>query len=577
MTIDKIRSELRKDGVDFNEYQFLDGSNVIQVNPDDLDKTLGKIHKLGLSHLSTIIGLQENGNLVSLYPLSKPVMRHNDAHTIFVKTMVPIENPHLTSAVKYYPTAEFYEREVQDLLGIIYGEKRDRLLLPDTFPDDIFPLRKDLNGKELQNKLNELGVGMEEPISLGEIKDYEITKIDEVDYSISIGPQHPTHKEPIRFQFFVRGEDIEDVKLRIGFNHRGIEKALEMNTYIQNLALIERICGICSAAHQFAYVVTADKVAGIENEVPERAEWIRVLIAELERIHSHQLWYGVLAHDAGYDMMFHVSWRDREMVMDLLEKISGNRVNYYMYALGGVQRDISKKIQEDGIKTLKELYKLTAEHKYIMENEKTFIARMADVGILKKEDAIKLNAVGPTARSSGINFDLRRDFPYSGYKFIDFDVKTSDRCDVMASLIVRLDETLESINKCIYILENLPDGKIKTDIPRKFPVGEAHTRVEAPRGEDIHYIKSDGGKGPYRHKVRAPTLSNIVSLLHRFKSMTVADIPMIIRLIDPCIGCMERVTFIDVDTNRKRVLSGLELIDKSNKRYLNGKPIRLFG
>jgi NADH-quinone oxidoreductase subunit D len=557
---------------------FTDGSIVIEINTLNLVEALLKLKSIGYVHLSTIIGYHKDSEIISLYAVSTVNSPEFNSMTLFVQTRIPDTEPTHPSIESIFPTANVYERELVDLLGIVYTDKnRPKLLLPDDFPNDLFPLRKGVTGKELKQILDEKGVGGGKMKELPNNDLNSITKGESSDYTISIGPQHPTHKEPIRFQFFVKGEDIEDVDLRIGFNHRGIEKALEMNNWTQNLYLIERICGICSAAHQLAYTVTAEKIAGIDTSIPDRAQWFRVLIAELERIHSHILWYGVLAHDAGFDMLFHVTWRDREMVMDLLEKISGNRVNYSMMAIGGVRRDIDANLINEILQDLKELRKKVINHKQIMTTERSFIGRLQNVGVLSHHDAIRLNAVGPTARGSGVNFDLRKDFPYVAYKEIPFEKVTRTSGDVFASLEVRLDETIESVDICIYVLENLPKGDIAVEPPRRFPIGQAHTRVEAPRGEDIHYLFSDGKKTPYRHKIRAPTLSNIVSLVERFKQMKVADIPLIIRLIDPCIGCMERVSFIDTVTHQEKIISGQELINRSRKLAGTDKGVKIFG
>jgi NADH-quinone oxidoreductase subunit D len=468
---------------------------------------------------------------------------------------------------KIFPGADVYEREIREMFGIEFnGMNYENLLLPDGFPEGLYPLRKNYTVQDIHFDLDTAKARFELPEPLPE----------DTRFSIAVGPQHPTHKEPIRFQFFVTGENIDDVALRLGFNHRGIEKALEVGDWNKNLYLIERICGICSAAHQLAYTITAEKVANIEDEIPDRAQWIRCLIAELERIHSHMLWYGVLAHDAGYDMMFHISWRDREIVMDILEELTGNRVNYSMMTIGGVRRDIDEDLRKKMIVRINDLKKTVLEHIDVMRSEKTFTERLENVGVLTRSDVIKMNAVGPTVRGSDVDFDLRRDLPYAAYKDIPFKVHYEKTGDVYASLLVRLNETLESVEMCEYILHNLPSGEINIRVPSRLPEGEAHSRVEAPRGEDIHYIRSIGGKAPDRHKVRAPTLANITSLLHRFRNMQVADIPLIIRLIDPCIGCMERVTFVDTQTLRSTVLTGSELLAKSKLKHLKGKEVKIF-
>ena len=544
-----------------------DSTPVLVVPRELFVEEMRKLYDLGLTHLSTIIALQVDNKIQLDYPVSSPFNKKL-APALFVETIAPLDDPKVPSIESVYPSSVIYEREVTDILGVEFTgvPRRERLLLPDDFPEGVYPLRKGFTGKELQQKLDELGVGRNPTIPLKE----------EEDYVMAVGPQHPTHKEPIRFKFTIEGEDIKNVELRLGFNHRGIEKALEQGTWIRNLYLIERICGICSSAHQLAYVLTAEKVDGILDEVPDRAQWLRVLVAELERIHSHILWYGVLAHDGGYDYMFHITWRDREEVMDLLEMWTGNRVNYAMMTIGGVRRDIDEDLRKKMIKKLKNLRKRVKEHKDILEREKTFLARIRDVGYLSKEDAIRLGAVGPTARASNINFDLRKDVPYAAYKEIPFKVHYRSEGDVYATMAVRLDETLESVDMCLYVLENLPAGDIAIKVKPRLKEGEAHTRVEAPRGEDIHYIMSDGKNAPYRHKVRAPTLANMTSLLHRFKSMQVADIPMIIRSIDPCIGCMERVTFVDAKTGKTKDISGEELISKANRKHRLNERIKIF-
>ncbi len=402
-----------------------------------------------------------------------------------------------------------------------------------------------------------------------------IPETPEGDYSISIGPQHPTHKEPIRFIFQVKGETIEHVDLRIGFNHRGIEKAFEQRTWNQNLYLAARLCGICSAAHQFAYAQAAERCAQVYDDVPLRAQYIRVITQELERIQSHMLWYGVLAHDTGYDTMFHLTWRDREIVNDILEMISGNRVNYAMWTIGGVRRDITKDQVIKIVPKLKDLRKKCEYHRSVMLSEKSFIARQEDVAILSTEDAKRFCAVGPTARASNVKYDVRKVDPYCAYDKFDFEVPMWDKGDIFGGLSLRLDETLISIDMTIQALENLPGnlGDIRIRVPKKIEPNEGIQRVEAPRGEDIHFVRSNGTDKPDRHKIRAPTFANLPSLVHRLKGCQVADIPPVIRVIDPCIGCCERTTFIDIKTGKSMDLSGEHLISRTNRAHRLGTKV----
>lgn len=372
-------------------------------------------------------------------------------------------------------------------------------------------------------------------------------------YQVPIGPQHPALKEPISLRMTLEGEVIRDADIRLGYNHRGVEKIAEQRNWTQNIYLTERICGICSHSHSTCYVQGVEAL--MEIEAPRRGQYIRYLVSELERIHSHLLWLGVAAHEAGFDSLFMYSWRDREIVMDILEKISGNRVHYAINTVGGVRRDLDelqvKKILGD-IKTLTER---TVFYFKIGANEPSFVGRLANVGYLSKEDAVALCAVGPTLRASGVPQDIRRDDPYGIYAEVPFDVCTADTCDVLGRTVVRIKELIESYKICNFLLQNLPAGDIKVKAPRKAKPNEVVSRYEAPRGENIHYIKSNGTDKPERLKVRAPTLGNYAATIAMLKNGFIADIPLIFAAIDPCICCAERaVTLVDSRSGAERVV-----------------------
>nr|HPN17724.1 nickel-dependent hydrogenase large subunit [Candidatus Aminicenantes bacterium] len=243
-------------------------------------------------------------------------------------------------------------------------------------------------------------------------------------FQIPIGPQHPALKEPISIRLTVEGEVIKDADLRLGYNHRGVEKLAEEKSWVQNIYLCERICGICSHSHATCFVQGAEKL--LEIEPPRRGVYLRYLVSELERIHSHLLWLGVAGHEAGFDTFFMYTWRDREVVMDLLEMISGNRVHYAINTLGGVRRDIDETLRG---KILEGLAVLKARSEYYFKigaAEPTFLARLAGVGPLTKQQAMDYCAVGPMARASGIDRDVRKNDPHDFYNEVEFDVATSD-------------------------------------------------------------------------------------------------------------------------------------------------------
>ena len=338
---------------------------------------------------------------------------------------------------------------------------------------------------------------------------------DPKEFKIPIGPQHPALKEPESFSVALRGEKIMGVDIRLGYNHRGIEKACEERNYIQDLYLIERVCGICSHSHATCFVQAVEEIAGLE--VPKRAKYIRTLIAELERIHSHLLWLGVAGHEIGFDTLLMYTWRDREIVMDILALLTGNRVNYGINTIGGVKRDITAEHAKQINEAMDKLEERTKYYIGIATQETTIIKRLSGVGVLSREDALRLDAVGPTGRASGVDRDVRRDDPYAAYAEIDFNVITDDHCDVFGRTVVRLKELMESYKIVRQVLQKMPEGPLSVKAPRKIPPGEAMGRYEAPRGEDVHYVKANGTEKPERVKVRAPTLANIQAVRHMLK------------------------------------------------------------
>ncbi|NVN93068.1 MAG: nickel-dependent hydrogenase large subunit [Desulfuromonadales bacterium] len=356
--------------------------------------------------------------------------------------------------------------------------------------------------------------------------------------TIPIGPQHPALKEPANFSITVAGERILYTSSRLGYKHRGMEKACEERTYIQDMYLLERICGICSHSHSTAFIQCVEEIAGLTP--PPRALYIRTLFGELERIHSHLLWLGVAGHEVGFDTLLMYSWRDREVVMDLLALLSGNRVNYGINTIGGVRRDIT---DEQIIKALHDVDILEERTKYYIDiatTEQSFIGRLAGVGYISHGDAVRLQAVGPTGRGSNVPHDMRASDPYAAYGEMDFKVITDNHCDVYGRAVVRLLELLESCKIIRQVLREIPDGPVTVKAPRKIPAGEAVSRVEAPRGEDVHYVKGNGSDKPERVRVRASTMANIQAVNKMMENNYLADVPIIIAAIDPCFSCTDR-------------------------------------
>lgn len=358
-------------------------------------------------------------------------------------------------------------------------------------------------------------------------------------YTIPIGPYHPALEEPIYAKLHTEGEIIKDAEVYIGYNHRGVEKLTEQKNFIQTLALVERVCGICSHSHPFTYCLAVESISGME--VPKRGQYIRVITAELERLHSHFLWLGLAAHVIGFESVFMYAFNAREKVMDTLEILSGNRVNYSINIIGGARRDIDSNIKAGILEAIDELWKANDTLKKIFVNDKTVELRTKGVGLINKEDAVKLGIVGPHLRASGIEKDVRINDPYSSYEDFDFQIATHPDGDVFSRVVVRVLENYESIKIIRQALDKMPDGPINQGykLPR-VPAGEFVSRVEAPRGQLVYHVVTDGGQTNYRVSIHVPTFRNAASVTHMLKGNTVADAGLIVACIDPCFSCLDR-------------------------------------
>lgn len=358
-------------------------------------------------------------------------------------------------------------------------------------------------------------------------------------YIVPIGPYHPALEEPIHAKLYTEGEVIKDAEVFVGYNHRGIEKLATERNAIQTLVLVERVCGICSHSHALTYAMCVENINGIE--VPKRGQYIRVITAELERLHSHFLWLGIACHIIGHDSMFMHIWDERELVMDLLEKMTGNRVNYAMVTVGGARRDIDDELRRDLLEACDKLKAPLDRITEIALTDKTIAMRTKGVGVLPKEDALRMGAVGPHARASGVKVDVRKDAPYSSYEDFDFDVPVVESGDVFARVVVRALECYESIKIIRQALENLPATPINLGNKLiKIQPGQAVCRHEAPRGQLSHMVVGDGSFNNHRVSIHVPSYKNTPTVPFMLRGNTVADAGLIIASIDPCFSCLDR-------------------------------------
>jgi NADH-quinone oxidoreductase subunit D len=358
--------------------------------------------------------------------------------------------------------------------------------------------------------------------------------------TITIGPYHPYLLEPSVVDLQVQDGRVADLTITVGFVNRAVEELMTKKTYRQDVFLAERICGICSNIHTLAFCQAAEDIMGIT--VPERAKYIRTVVVELERLHSHYLCLALLAHALHDGQHFGKIMRGREVLVDLLERISGNRVHYSINTIAGVRRELTAELASEirkGLVGFKELSDYVVD---ALDERGVLGSHIVGQGAVSGKEAIDLGAVGPTLRGSGIESDVRREEGYAAYGEVDFNVVVEKEGDVRARFMVRARETLESVRIVSQLLDKLPDGPLMGELKEPFikETRDVIGRVEAPRGELVYYIKSNGTNVPERVKVRTPTFANLCFLTRALKGEDAEHARAIIESIDPCLSCTDR-------------------------------------
>lgn len=474
---------------------------------------------------------------------------------VIVTGTAPADRPSVEAITPEVPAAAWAEREVQDMFGVKMQGHPDprRLVVSDDWPEALYPLRKDLRYGDWPARRE------------GAESEYPFKEPPEGASTVVIGPFYPVLEEPAQLRLFVEGERVVGCDYRGFYSHRGIEKLGDsMLTYNEIPFMAERICGICGFIHSSAYVEAAEEAMGIQ--APPRARYIRSLMLEIERIHSHLLWLGIAGHILGFDTVLMQSWRIREPIMWLAEKITGNRKTYGMNLVGGVRRDIPKEIHPEILEVIAKIETETAAVVDAIAGDSTLKARLSGVGILEDHAAREFAVLGPTARGSGLSIDARIDHPYAAYDELVPKVITQTAGDNWARVLVRLTETMESIRLVREGLANLPAGPLMGDVPAEIPGGQwGVCTVEAPRGESIHAVLTGGDNRPARWRVRAPTYQNLQALPYMIQDETIADVPIILGSMDPCFSCTERVEIVSARSGESRILTGEQLLAMSRE------------
>lgn len=356
---------------------------------------------------------------------------------------------------------------------------------------------------------------------------------------INLGPQHPMTHGLWDLRVKVDGETIVDAEPRIGYLHRGIEKMGEHRTYVQFIPITDRLCYASSLSWSYSYVMTIEELMDVHP--PERAEYIRVIMLELQRIASHLTWLAAYAADLGQLTMFLYPLRERELFLDLMQMVTGTRLTYNYPRIGGVRNDLPADFPKQTLKVLTWFEKKLNDYENMMDENEVFRMRNIGVGILRGEDAINLGITGPTLRGSNVKVDLRKDDPYSIYERFDFNVCVEPDGDCYARYKVRMGEMRESMKIIRRGLKELPKGEIMAErVPKAAPQKSVYGRTEDPRGEAGMYVVGDGTNKPYRIKIRSPAFVNTSALPHMLKGYKIADVPAICGSIDVCIGETDR-------------------------------------
>jgi len=548
------------------------------VEPDKLIAFATALRdEFGYDYLSSVTGVDylPDGFMEVVYH----AYRTTGGPALVFKTQVPREKPVAPSLVSVYPGVNFQEREAYDLLGIVFEGHPNlkRILMWEGF--DGYPLRKDWrepfyeeDGKPFKSRWPEgkvyraedknpfnknvdypagfdpeqwtpvaetavyAGIGrLEQPVSETALTTDQIV--------VNLGPQHPSTHGVFRMVARIEGETIVDLQPVMGYLHRNHEKIGERNTFIMNIPFTDRLDYFNSMSNNFGYVLAVEKLMGIIP--PERAEYIRVMMAELTRIVNHVSAIGFLLNDLGaFFTPLLYGFIERELILDIFEAVSGSRMMCNYFRFGGVARDLPEGVFEKVRDLVKErLPRKIDDLDTFLTNNEIIRARAQGVGVLTAEQAIAYSTCGPVLRASGVPYDVRRADPYSIYDRFDFDVAVRYHGDIYDRYLIRMDEMRQSLRILEQVIRDLPEGPIQEGKPQyqvRVPAGEAYGRVEGPKGELGFYVVSNGKPNPWRYHVRAPSFINLTALSEMTRGNKIADVVAILGSIDIVLGETDR-------------------------------------
>lgn len=543
-SVDEIKTELKDklgDKVEELELKWPNHIGYKLLNPRDIVEAAKAYKKAGFSQalLITAIDWPKENEIELVYKFNRmdsPIMG-------WIRTRISREDAKIPSIVNVFKSAFPHELEQYDLMGVKFEGNPDlrRIFLPHDWNLG-FPLRKDFKiDPDNDYPWWERAMDYFNPYK-------EVIEGDEDDvYYISVGPQHPALHGTWRVFLKVKGDTILEAWPDFGFVHRGLEKLAEGLTYEQFVVLSDRICYASSMTWNLTQALAIEDLLGIEP--PDRAQWLRMILAEMQRIVSHLTWLGASLGDIGtFHAMFVWAIRDREPFLDLFETISGARLTYSFIRIGGVgifkhAQDIPQGWIEKLKDTIKYMKNKIKEYIDMTLNNDTFYMRMRNVGIIGGKAAIEAGATGPVLRGAGIPYDVRKIAPYLHYDEVDFEVPTGKKGDVYDRWMVRLREIQESIRIIEQAIELMPKtGPLRVKVPpaKLRGRGEGMARTEDPRGEAIIYVVGNGTNKPYRMRIRSPTYVNLMLTHYALRNQRFADIATILGSFDPCMAEVDR-------------------------------------
>jgi NADH-quinone oxidoreductase subunit D/NADH-quinone oxidoreductase subunit C/D len=533
--------------------------------------------QMGYDYLSSLTGVDylPDGRMEVVYHL----YRTEGGAPVVLKVRTPRERSVVPSLVGVFPGADFQEREAWDLLGIRFDGHPDlrRILMWEGFAGH--PLRKDWKEAYFEEEAKPFksrwpegeSFRVEDKVPFHHNVAYPpdftpegwVPEGDAALYAglgridsggdggglgteqliVNLGPQHPSTHGVFRLVVRIEGETILDLKPVMGYLHRNHEKIGERNTYLMNMPFTDRLDYFCSMGNNFGYALAVEKLMGIRP--PERAEYIRVMMAELTRVQNHLAAIGFLLNDLGaYFTPSMYAFEERELILDVFEATSGSRMMCNYFRFGGVARDLPDGVLEKVRELVQERLprKIDEFDRFLTENE-ILRNRCIGVGVLPPERAIALSAAGPVLRASGVPYDVRRAEPYSIYDRLEFDVAVRTNGDVYDRYLIRFDEMRQSLRILEQVLRDMPGGEIQTGKPQyqvRVPPGESYGRVENPKGELGFYVVSNGKPNPWRYHVRAPSFINLTSLEEMCRGTKIADVVVTLGSIDIVLGEVDR-------------------------------------